>query len=194
MKDNILIVLLLMSSLVTAQINEEHLQIGEQAPAIQGRDQYGTLIDSKAILKKNSILLVFYRGNWCPYCNKYLGKLQKHLNDFKKKGIVVLLVSPEKVQKTMETGAKYGNEFSILHDAGNKIMTAYKVDFEVNEATVPQYYQKLNRRLAEYNEANNNVLPVPATYLIDQSGKISFVHYDPDYSKRADLEDLLESL
>ena len=105
-----------------------------------------------------------------------------------------MVVTPEKLEKTMETGNQFENEFSIIHDVNNKIMIDYKVAFEVNKETVPVYYEKLNDRLAEYNEANNNVLPVPATYLIDKSGKIAYVQYDPDYKKRSNLDEILELL
>jgi peroxiredoxin len=73
-------------------------------------------------------------------------------------------------------------------------MTAYKVAFAVDEQSVPKYYEKITERINEYNEDNNNVLPVPATYLIDESGKISYVHYDPDYKNRSDLDEILKSL
>jgi peroxiredoxin len=70
-------------------------------------------------------------------------------------------------------------------------MTAYKVAFTVNQQSVPKYYEKITEKITEYNENNNNVLPVPATYLIDQSGRISYVHYDPDYRKRSNLGEIL---
>jgi peroxiredoxin len=177
-----------------AQIDNEYLEVGSTAPLIVGKDQNGQAVNSKEILKEHQLLLIFYRGNWCPYCNRHLSSLQKHLEQFREKGVFVLVVSPEKVEKTIETGMKYGNGFSIVHDVDNKIMRDYKVAFEVNEQTVPAYYKKLEKRLSEYNEANNNVLPVPATYLIDRSGKITYVHYDPDYRNRSDLELILKSL
>jgi peroxiredoxin len=194
MKTFLTFICLFASTLLVAQIDTDHLIIGETAPSIRAKDQNGKLIDSKEILKENQILLIFYRGNWCPHCMKHLSSLQTHLQEFKEKGIFVMVVTPEKLEKTQETGNQYQNEFSIVHDVNNKIMMDYKVAFEVNKETVPAYYEKLNQRLEEYNNENNKVLPVPATYLIDRSSKISYVHYDPDYKKRSDLNEILELL
>ena len=185
---------LFVSALLVAQIDDDHLMLGETAPSIMGKDQNGKLIDSREILKDTQILLIFYRGNWCTYCKKHLSSLAAHLQEFQDKGVFVLVVTPEKVEKTRETGNDYNNGFSIVHDPGNKIMTAYKVAFTVNELSVPKYYDKITQRINEYNEDGNNVLPVPATYLIDQSGKITYVHYDPDYKNRSDLNAILKSL
>ena len=176
-----------------AQIDSEHLKLGATAPAIKGQDQYGKMINSEDILKSQDILLIFYRGNWCPHCNKHLSSLQSHLKEFQEKGVFVVVVTPEKLEKTIETAEMYDNEFSIIHDSNNTIMLDYKVAFEVNQETVPGYYEKLNKRLEDYN-VDSNVLPVPATYFIDRSGKITYVHHDPDYKKRSDLSEILALL
>ena len=118
--------------------------------------------------------------------------MEENLDALTKKGYAVVVVTPEKVEKTKETAKKLGSTFSILHDAENTIMENYKVAFEVNEKSVPKYFSATQKRLAEYNAENNNVLPVPATYIIDKEGKIEFVHYDPNYSKRFDVTELLE--
>ncbi len=194
MKTHFSIIALFLSLFVSAQINSDHLLVGEIAPDIVGKDQNDKLINSKELLNEYKILLIFYRGNWCPYCQKHLSSLETHLKEFQDKGVFVIVVTPEKVEKTQETGNEFNNDFSIIHDVGNRIMTAYKVAFEVDEQTVPNYYEIITERIDEYNSDNNNVLPVPATYLIDQSGKISYVHYDPDYKNRSDLNEILKSL
>lgn len=177
-----------------AQINNEHLNIGELAPKIIGVDQNGKSVNSTKILQDNKILLVFYRGNWCPYCKKHLSSLQDHLKKFTKKGVYVMVVSPETVERTVETQNKLKTTFSILHDSDNKIMKDYKVAYEVNEQNVPNYFEAISRKIAAYNVKNNNVLPVPATYLIGQDGKIIYVQYDPDYKNRSDFDEILKLL
>ena len=129
---------------LNAQIDQEHLKIGEKAPEIQSRDQNGMIIDSKAILK--------------------------------------------------ETQEKFGVTYSIVHDDSNKIMNDYKVAFDVNPQNVTNYYDKVYELVNEYNGPDNAVLPVPATYLIGKDGLIEYVQYDPDYKKRSDISELLESL
>lgn len=194
MKSFITFVCMFVTTVLVAQMESDHLLVGESAPLIVANDQNGKLINSKEILKERQILLIFYRGSWCPHCKKHLSSLQAHLQEFQEKGVFVMVVTPEKLEKTKEAGEAYSNEFSIIHDVNNKIMTDYKVAYEVNKETVPNYYEKLNVILDEYNETNNNVLPVPATYLIDTSSKVSYVQYDPDYKNRSDFNEILALL
>ncbi len=177
-----------------AQINKEHLNIGDSAPQIIGVDQNGKTINSLEILKEHKILIVFYRGNWCPHCKKHLSSLQDHLKEFTEKGVYVLVVTPETVERTKETSQKLKTTFSIIHDVDNKIMNDYKVAFEVNEENVPDYFATITKKIAAYNVANNNVLPVPATYLIGQDGKIKYVQYDLNYKNRSDFSEILKTL
>ena len=177
-----------------SQINNDYLKIDEKAPQITGIDQFDNIIDSKEILKENKILLVFYRGNWCPYCKKHLLELQENLEKLESKGIRVLVVTPEKSNKIEETTKNFQSTFSILHDVDNKIMNDYKVAFEVNEQNVLNYLNFTQKKIEEYNEINNNILPVPATYLIDKNALISYVHYNPDYKKRASFDEIMKLL
>ena len=187
----VLVIALLFFFTGFSQINNEHLLVGEVAPRISGVDQFNKEINSTTILKDHKILLLFYRGNWCPYCKKHLKKLSKNLEKLTAKGYYVLVVTPEKVEKTKETSEKVKANYSIIHDKGNKIMNDYKVAFEVNDKSVTSYYGFTKSKIAKYNEADNNTLPVPATYIIGKDGKISYVHYNPDYSKRANIEDII---
>ncbi|MCF6347948.1 MAG: AhpC/TSA family protein [Flavobacteriaceae bacterium] len=177
-----------------SQINNEHLEVGEKAPLISGVDQFGKVINSTEILKEKKILVVFYRGNWCPYCRKHLASLQENLEDLQNKGLSVIVVTPEKVEKTIAAGKKLDATFSIVHDVDNKIMNDYKVAFDVNDQNVTGYFGFTQRKITEYNAENNNTLPVPATYLIDIDGKIVYVHYDPDHHERSDFKDIIKLL
>ena len=194
MKQILFLALLFSAYSVSSQVNNEHLEVGDIAPEITGVDQNGKIINSTDILKNNKILMVFYRGNWCPHCKKHLGSLQEHLNEFKEKGVFVMVVTPESVEKIKETEEKWKTNFSIIHDVDNKIMNDYKVAFEVNKENVPNYYGFVTKKVADYNVNNNNVLPVPATYILDKNGKISYVQYDPDYKNRSDFSEILEPL
>lgn len=185
---------LLFSLGMNGQINSEHLEVGEMAPSIMAQDQNGNSINSKEILKQEKILLIFYRGNWCPHCKKHLGELENNLTALKEKGVFVLVITPESLEKTIETQEKFKTSFSIVHDFGNRIMKDYKVAFEINELNVPNYYDKITELVNEYNSESEKVLPVPATYLIGTDGKIEYVQYDPDYKNRSDISEIVESL
>ena len=179
---------------VNAQISKEHLEVGEKAPTIIGVDQNGKAINSLEILEEKQIMLVFYRGNWCPYCRKHLKSLQENLEEFTKKGVYVIVVTPEVTDKTTETTEKLNATFSIIYDKDNKIMNDYKVAFEVNETNVVKYFNFTKKKVEKYNDKDNDVLPVPATYLINKDCKISYVQYDTDYTNRSDFKEILKSL
>jgi len=191
MKKLVFILFILFSFVGFSQINNEHLNVGEEAPLISGVDQFDKVINSSDILKEKRILLLFYRGNWCPYCRKHLKTLQENLKELTKKGYYVIVVSPEKSEKTEETSDKIKATFSIIHDVENTIMNAYKVAFEINNENVKSYYNYTKNKVEKYNQKDNNILPVPATYIIGKNGKIAFVHYDPDYTNRKDLKEIL---
>jgi len=172
---------------VQAQVNNIHLNIGDDAPLIEGVDQFGKTVNSTEILKDKEILLIFYRGSWCPFCSKHLKTLQSNLKKLTKKGYYVVVVSPEKAEKTKGMSDKIKAGFSILHDDDSSIMDDYLVSFAVNEANIGKNYKGYLKRTAEYNSPGNQNLPVPATYIINKEGKISMVHYDPDYKQRFDV-------
>jgi len=182
---------LFVTTSIFSQINNEHLNVGEKAPAILAKDQNGKLINSNDILKNKKILLVFYRGNWCPYCRKHLASLQENLNELHKKNVFVMVVTPEKPTKNLETQDKLKTHFSIIHDTDNTIMTAYKVAYKVDKSTVTSFYNHVQNKIAAYNDANSEVLPVPATYLIDTNGKIIYVQYNADHRIRSDIKEVI---
>jgi len=195
MKHIIFIILVAVFSMNSfSQINNDHLNIGEKAPSIIGVDQFDRAINSTEVLKEQKVLLVFYRGNWCPYCRKHLASLQENLETLTQKGLFVIVVTPEKVERTKETSNDLNATFSIIHDIDNKIMNDYKVAFDVNEGNVTSYFGFTQKKIAAYNSENNNTLPVPATYLIDLDGKIEYVHYNPDYHERSDFQDIIKML
>ncbi|MFK5959121.1 MAG: peroxiredoxin-like family protein [Lutibacter sp.] len=195
MKITLLSLLLVFTiNIASSQVNNKHLNIGDIAPQIIGVDQFNTKIDSEILLNNKKIMLVFYRGNWCPHCKKHLISLQKNLDKFVKKGIYVIVVTPERADKIKETIEKFNSTFSIIHDVDNIIMNNYKVAFDVNKNNVINYFEFTLKKVREYNETENDVLPVPATYLIDKDRKISYVHYNADYSKRSNFKEILANL
>ena len=117
--------------MASAQEAPEGMFIGSKAPDFKAKDQYGKEIRLKDLLKKGKVVLVFYRGEWCPYCNKELSRLQDSLQFIKDKGATLVAVSPELPENIDKTVEKTKAEYSILYDEGLKIMKAYDVEFEV---------------------------------------------------------------
>jgi peroxiredoxin len=157
------------------------------------KDQNGKLVKSTDILSKEQLIVVFYRGQWCPMCNKHLSHLQDHVEDFKKAGAQLVAISPEvpvSVEKTVE---KTNAQYPVLYDANSKIMKEYGVEFMLPER-LQKKYKEYGIDLTVANGNNEQLLPVPATYIIGKDGKVKYVQYDPDYKNRSNAKDILKHL
>lgn len=175
-------------------IAQTGLTKGDTAPAFTAKDNTGKSIDLKTLLKSHkSVVLFFYRGEWCPYCNKHIQQLQDSLQLLSAKGAYVIAVTPETNEGINKTIRKTHASFSIIQDKGYQIMKDYSVNYVLDDATVAKY-KTYGLDLNKSNGNADHVLPVPATYIINQSGKIAFVHFNKDYTKRASVNDMLQVL
>jgi peroxiredoxin len=187
-------VCLLFSMAALAQNSPKGLSINQQAPDFSSTDQYGKTISLSNELRKGAVVLVFYRGQWCPYCNKALKQLEDSLSFIKEKGAAVITITPEKPAYISKTIAKTKASYSILHDEGLAIMKKYDVAFPVDEKTI-EAYKKYGIHFNEVNgDANGANLPVPAVYVINKQGKIVYRYFDKDYRKRSSISDILAHL
>jgi len=170
------------------------LKEGTKAPEFVAKDNSGKTIDMKELLKSHkAVVLFFYRGQWCPYCNKYIQRLQDSLQLLTEKGAYVIGVTPETEENISKTVSKTKASFSLVQDNGYRIMKAYDVMYTVDDTT----FNKLNKYGIDLEKNNGNkdhILPVPATYLIDKSGNILYVHFDKDHTHRASIKSMLEKL
>ncbi len=182
----------LLTSATFAQ-NPEGLKVGDKAPQFIGVDQTGKKINLQEILQKGDAVLVFYRGQWCPYCNKQLSHLNDSLGLITAQGATVISITPETKENVKKTVEKTKASFSILEDEGLSIMKNYKVSFAVDEMTITKY-KKYGIDFEKANGANGANLPVPATYIIGKDGKIKYAFFNPDYSKRSSVKDILANL
>lgn len=171
----------------------EGLFIDSKAPDFRAKDQNGNEVRLKDLLKKGKVVLVFYRGQWCPYCNKELSRLNDSIQLIRDKGATVVAVSPEQPENIAKTVEKTKAEYPVLYDEGLKIMKAYDVEFEVPENTLTRY-RNSGLDIEKNNGANGKYLPVPAVYIIDMEQTITYRFFDPDYKKRPSVKELLENL
>ncbi|MCO6500321.1 MAG: AhpC/TSA family protein [Vicingus serpentipes] len=178
----------------TAQYIPKGLKVGVEAPIIKGVALGGKAIDSEEILKTKQIVLVFYRGEWCPVCNRYLSNLNDSLQYITNNNVEVIVVGPETFENAQKTADKSKSDFILLPDTTFQILTAYDVLFHVNQ----KYQRKIKTFLLTDIAKNNNqeeaTLPVPATYVIGKDGLIKWRHFDYNYSKRASAQEIIEHL
>ncbi len=192
-KFTVLALFLLSGCFLLAQEAPEGLFLNSKAPDFKAKDQNGKDVRLKDLLKKGKVVLVFYRGEWCPYCNKNLKKLEDSLQLIVDKGATLVAVSPEQPESIAKTVEKTSAKYSILHDENLKIMKAYEVEFEVPENTLKRY-RNGGIKIDEINGKNGNYLPIPATYIIDKEANITYRFFNQDYKKRPSVKEILENL
>jgi peroxiredoxin len=188
--------LLIASTIAFAQMDmkkPEGLKVGDKAPPIVGIDQNGKKVSLKDILKNGKAVLIFYRGQWCPYCNKQLSQLNDSLSYITAKGGTIITITPETADNIKKTISKTKASFSIIEDKGLAIMKDYKVSFAVDEKTIEKY-KGYGIDFAKANGDNGANLPVPATYIVGKDGNVKYVFFNADYSKRASVKNIVDNL
>lgn len=191
-------ILIIISILITSFVNAQNdtfniLKAGDKAPLFKAVSHNNTSVDLAAMLKIGKVVLVFYRGAWCPYCNKHMSSLQDSLKLILDKGASVITISPETEESIEKTIANTKATFSIVHDSAYVIMKKYGVAFIVNESTVKKY-KLFGIDLEEANGNKDNILPVPATIIINQDGTIKYIHFDENYKTRLPVKEILNHL
>ncbi len=169
------------------------LNKGDKAPDFTAKNQMGKSVRLKEQLKEGSVVLVFYRGQWCPYCNKQLSALQDSLAMITAKGAQLIAISPEKSENISKTVGKTKATYSVLSDEKLKIMSAYKVAFELDEATT-KAYKGYGIDLNVANGSNGNSLPIPSVFVINKDGMITYRYFDENYAKRPSVKEILSML
>jgi peroxiredoxin len=186
--------LLCLHIILCAQEKPEGLFINSKAPDFKATDQYGNEIRLKDVLKDSIVVLIFYRGEWSPYCIKYLKTLEDSVHAIKNKGARLMAITPEKPEFISKTIEKTKASYPLLYDKEMKIMKAYAVAFEVDEKTVSRY-KNADIDLATANGQKDKIyLPITAVYIINKEGTINYRYFDSDYKKRASVKEILDNL
>lgn len=170
------------------------LKVGSQAPDFSALDLDDNVFSLNSALKKGPVVLIFYRGQWCPYCNKHLKKLEENLGKIYAKNASVVAISPEKSEFLKRTAEKTHASFSLLYDEGYKIAEAFDVAFRPTKFERAIYNKILRADLKNVHSDESQQLPIPATFIIGKDGKIIWRHFDPDYKKRSTIEEIINNL
>jgi peroxiredoxin len=170
------------------------LKVGDRAPAIVLENAKGATVDVATLLKDGPVIVNFYRGGWCPYCNFELKAYQEILPEITAAGALLVAISPEKPDDTVSTAEKNALTFEVLSDTGQKVGRAFGLVYEFTEE-LKSAYHGFNVDIPARNGAPDEwALPVSATYVIDRDGSIIYAYTDPDYRDRADPRDVLKVL
>jgi peroxiredoxin len=179
--------------LAESGISDRTLKAGEKAPNFILPNVKDRTVELQELLKQGAVVLSFYRGGWCPYCNMELRGLQKALPKIQALGATLVAVSPETPDNSLSTAEKNELTFEVLSDRGNKIAREFGLVFTVPEELRP-VYDKFGLDIPAYNGDTTFELPIPATYVIAPDGTVIHAFANTDYTKRLDPEDIIAAL
>ncbi|MBO0592689.1 AhpC/TSA family protein [Cellulophaga sp. E16_2] len=180
------------AAVVATNIVGKALQVGETAINFTLPNALGKKITLYDALENGPVILMWYRGGWCPYCNMQLHYMQEMLPEFKKLGASLLAITPETPDNSISTQEKNNLEFEVLSDVDNVVGFQYKVVFKLTD-DVKEIYEN-GFGLSNFNGTDKGELPLAATYIIGQDKVIQYAFLDADYRNRAEPQDLLEHL
>ncbi len=166
---------------------------GQQAPDFTLPDVNGQPVRLSDKLKEGSVVVSFYRGQWCPYCNLELRALQNALPDFQKRGAQLIAISPQTPDNSLSTTEKNELTFDVLSDVGNVVAREYGLVFILPEELRP-IYSSFGIDLPAHNGDDAFELPIPATYVISQDGAIALASADADYVNRLEPDAIIRAL
>ena len=175
------------------------LSVGDVAPDFELVNSSNEKVKLSDLLSENkSVILMWYRGGWCPYCNVALRAFVKDTKIFKEHGAQFVAISPELPDESLSTSEKLDLQFQVLSDVGLKVADQYGVSFTVGDDVI-KTYDSLGVDFKNMYGNNNNKdavvrLPVPATFVIDKDMKIVFRFVDPDFRNRAEPADVLKAV
>ncbi|MEX0980716.1 MAG: peroxiredoxin-like family protein [Bacteroidales bacterium] len=170
------------------------LPVGAKAPDFKAIDADGKQFELAQALKKGPVVMIFYRGHWCPVCNKHLRVIQDSLQLIQDRGATVIAVSPQNPEYLNKMEEKSGAKFRLLYDEGYAIADAYDVTFTPEKMVLIKYNTFLNAKLKESQSDDSQRLPIPATYIIGQDGVIAWRQFDPNYKNRSSVQQILENI
>lgn len=179
--------------LAFAQEKPEGLFINSKAFDFKAKDQDGKEVSLKDLRKKGPVVVVFYRGYWCPYCNKALKRFQDSLQLITDKGAQFVAITPEGEEFVDSTVARTGARYPILSDADMSIAKKYGVAFKVDDRTIGRY-KNAGIDLLKVNSQKEAYLPVPALYIINRDGAVTYRYFNEDYRKRISVKEILDNL
>ena len=179
--------------LAMSGIAKRAVKVDSLAPFFSLPDADGNIVSLIDLLAQGPVVLTFYRGNWCPYCNIALRSLQKNLKRFRAKGANLVAISPQLPDFTKDVVDSNDLEFPVLSDVGMKVGRKYGVDFVLDEELRP-IYKSLGIDVSKHNGDTLFRLPVPGTFVIDTDGTVLYSFLNTDYTKRAEPDDILDAL
>lgn len=181
------------AQLATAKLAFPALGVGDKAPEFNLPNAIGKYVSLGDLLSKGPAVISFYRGGWCPYCNLELKALQSAISDIQSLGATLVAISPQTPDNSLSTKEKLELAFPVLSDQGNRVANEFGLVFTLSNS-LKKVYDGFGNDLPATNGDDSFTLPIPATYVVATDGTIVFAFADPDYTRRAEPNDVIASL
>lgn len=168
------------------------LQVGDVAPSFEARDPGGDSYHFIADELDAPVVMIFYRGGWCPYCNKHLKELKDVVPTLNQNGVDVLFFSADKPELLAESLSESIPDYTLLSDASMAISRSFGIAFRVDDKTIGRY-KRYGIDLEKASGFSHHQLPVPSVYVVNPDGKIGFAYNNANYKVRLAPEDILSA-
>lgn len=169
------------------------IAVGKLIPESKVFDLEGKETTTLKIAQAKPTVFIFYRGGWCPFCNRHLAELRKAESGLKELGYQIVALSPDLPVEIKKTLGKEELSYSIYSDSSAAAMKAFGVAFELDATTVSTYKNNYKIDIEKSSGQTHHILPVPSVFISDAKGTIKFVHSNPDYRERLTSEAVLEA-
>jgi len=172
-------------ALEASGISSRALGVGDTAPDFELPDPSGRLVRLRDLRAGGPVIVSFYRGQWCPFCNLELRGLQRALGEVAAAGATLVAISPNKPDVTADTVAELELEYPVLSDHDNQVARMFNLVYEMTEENIDSY-REIGRDIGTLNGTGKWELPVPANYVIDSGGTIRYAFVDLNHRRRAE--------
>jgi peroxiredoxin len=182
-----------MESVVRTRAGSSALKVGDPAPDFTLPDATRRSISLASLRAAGPVVVTFYRGQWCPYCDLQLRAYQEVLPRIRALGAALVAISPQTPDESLSTAEKRKLEFHVLSDAGNRVARSWGLVWKVGPS-LDSLHKAFGIDLAMSNGDTSNELPVPATFVVEPSGWIAFAHHNPNWGVRLEPAALISAL
>jgi peroxiredoxin len=181
------------AELIESGVARRAKKAGNLAPPFSLKDPEGNVINSADILERGPLVLSFYLGVWCPYCNMELQALETAKPEFDRYGASLVAISPQTAPNSRKSVRQNKLSFPILSDVKGKVGAGFGLRFHLPDYLV-ELYRQLKNDLPTFNDDPSWTLPMPARYVIGQNGVILYSEVNPDYTRRPEPDDMIPVL
>ena len=192
MKTLLLTCFLLITTLLCAETSPKPLEVGASVPDVRLRTEENEQVSLRKLVSEKPTVLIFYRGGWCPFCNRHLQSLAGIEDDLNKAGAQLLAISMDQPAKLKATPDRDKLHYRLLSDSDAVAVKAFGIAFKVDDATVEKYKTYVIN-LDAASGKDHHILPYPAVFIVNTNGVIRFAHVNPDYKVRLEPAKILEA-